>query len=97
MIYVDKLKIASNYKDLQAKKVGSRNNHEWCHMWSDNIDDLHNMAIAIGMKKKWFQNDRRLPHYDLSPSRRRKAIKLGAKEVGIRELINHMRYNLRSR
>lgn len=48
-----------------------------CHMYADTIDELHAMAEKIGLKLKWFQDDPRLPHYDLHPARRRKALQLG--------------------
>lgn len=71
-------------------------NHGWklrghptknCHMFTDgDIEELHEMAEAIGMKRSWFQ-DKRIKHYDLRASRRQKAIKLGAVEVSRREAV----------
>jgi chloramphenicol O-acetyltransferase len=52
-----------------------------CHLFADDISELHNFAREIGMKRVWFQNDTRLPHYDLTAKRRITAIKNGAKEV----------------
>lgn len=50
-----------------------------CHMYADTLEELHAMAEAIGMKRAWFQPDGgRLPHYDLVPARRAKAVELGA-------------------
>lgn len=57
-----------------------------CHMFADTADELHEMAKNIGLLKSWFQNDVRLPHYDLTPKRRAAAIGLGAKEVTRQEL-----------
>lgn len=61
-----------------------------CHMIADSLDELHAMAQAIGMRREWFQ-PRSFPHYDVSLSRRERAIKLGACEVGRRELVRVMR------
>lgn len=71
-------------------------NHGWklrghnvknCHMFTDgDLEELHQMAEAIGMKRSWFQN-KRVPHYDLRDSRRVKAVSLGAKEVSRREAV----------
>lgn len=71
-------------------------NHGWklrghnvknCHMFTDgDLEELHQMAEAIGMKRSWFQN-KRIPHYDLRDSRRAKAVSLGAKEVSRREAV----------
>lgn len=38
------------------------------------------MARAVGMRREWFQNHVDHPHYDLVPSRRARAIELGAVE-----------------
>lgn len=55
-----------------------------CHMFADTLEELHGMASKIGMKRSWFQDKEDLPHYDLVKSKRDRAIKLGAKEVGWR-------------
>lgn len=71
-------------------------NHGWklrghptknCHMFTDgDIEELHEMAEAIGMKRSWFQ-DKRIKHYDLHTRRRQKAVELGAVEVSRREAV----------
>lgn len=55
-----------------------------CHMFADRLADLHAMALAIGMRREWFQ-PLSFPHYDVSLSRRRVAVSLGAIEVDRRE------------
>jgi hypothetical protein len=57
-----------------------------CHMTADTIDELHEMAAKVGMKREWFQTKRGMWHYDLTPSRRAKAVKLDAVEMSAREL-----------
>ena len=57
-----------------------------CHMIADTEEELHGMARAVGLKREWFQKTS-FPHYDLSKSRRKTAVKLGAKEVTRRELV----------
>lgn len=54
-----------------------------CHMFTDELDlsNLHGMAMEIGMKRAWFQNNSSAPHYDLTTSRREAAVKCGAAEV----------------
>ncbi len=90
MIYVDELFVAES-KDPQARFVGSRTGHKWCHMWCDNgeEDQLHRIAKAIGMKKEWFQDKKDFPHYDLIPSKRDKAIKNGAMPYSLYEWIRN--------
>lgn len=55
-----------------------------CHMIADSNEELHEMAKKIGMKREWFQT-KSSPHYDLVESKRKKAIALGAIELGDRE------------
>ena len=62
---------------------------ESCHMFvapDANVEALHIMAIWIGLIPKWFQEPRgRMPHYDLTPNKRRQAIAVGALSVDARE------------
>lgn len=57
-----------------------------CHMVADSLDELHAMADAIGIKRKWFQSESH-PHYDICQSKRKLAIQNGAVEVGRQELV----------
>lgn len=65
-----------------------------CHLFTDGpVMKLHKFADRLYLKADWFQDDPRLPHYDLSASKRRKAIRLGAKPVGIGIVKKLMRRN----
>jgi hypothetical protein len=61
------------------------------HMATDGpLEELHLMADAIGVNRKWFQNkgqDQSMPHYDICKSKKAMAIQLGAVEVNDREVI----------
>lgn len=61
-----------------------------CHMVADSDAELHAMAAAIGMRREWYQ-PRSFPHYDVSLTRRRRAVELGAVEVDRRQLARFMR------
>jgi hypothetical protein len=61
-----------------------------CHMIADDLDELHRMASAIGMSREWFQ-PLSFPHYDVSLTRRARALKLGAVEVDRRQLVRVIR------
>lgn len=83
-VYVDPLftwgEDAYRGKDAsQAKRVGGRNGHQWCHLFADeeNSAELHSLASHIGMRREWFQGN----HYDLTPAKRALAICAGAVEV----------------
>jgi hypothetical protein len=77
--------------------VDSMNYHKgrmvMCHMIADSFDELHAMADAIGLERAWFQAGR-IPHYDVSLSKKRLAIENGAIEVTAKELVNisHQKY-----
>lgn len=65
----------------------------YCHMMSDlpdreaNLEELHAFAAKIGLKREWFQDTVRFPHYDLSPNKRLQAIRGGAIQVTSREMV----------
>lgn len=54
-----------------------------CHMYADSDEELHELAQRIGLKREWHQPfpTHRLSHYDLTPPKRRMAVRLGAIEV----------------
>ena len=80
-VYVDNVRVAFGRMKMS-------------HMVADTLEELHEMATKIGLKRKWFQNHKLHPHYDVSMSRRVLAIKYGVKEVTSRELIRIMRENI---
>jgi hypothetical protein len=49
-----------------------------CHMVADTLEELHDMALRIGMKHSWFQGKASTPHYDLTGDRRKAALDRGA-------------------
>ena len=58
----------------------------WCHMIADSVGELHAMAERLGLRPRWFQSDRYGGHYDLVPTKRDLAIRLGAVAVTRRQL-----------
>jgi len=86
----------SVYVDPIAEWGGSDTFH-WkrsCHMFADTLDELHAMALRIGMKLEWFQ-DEQLKHYDLVGTARRRAVAAGALEVSFREMVSFMKHGTR--
>lgn len=61
------------------------------HMVADTLDELHAMAAALGLRRAWFQNKVRWPHYDVCAATRERALKLGAVPVTGRQLIERLR------
>lgn len=81
-VYVDQLRA---YPQSRVSHVSLH----WCHMLADSLDELHDMAQRIGLKREWFQERPLLYHchYDLTPQSRAAAIAAGAQEVNTREFM----------
>lgn len=75
-VYVDELRQWPT--NIRCFKAGS------CHLTADTVEELHVFAKRIGMRRSWFQ-PKSSPHYDLTPSRRERAIALGAVFVPAKE------------
>lgn len=79
-VYVDHI-FALESSNPQAKRVGARHGHRWCHMWADSSEELMGMAVRIGLKPEWLQKKKwRVEHFDLTPTKRAQALKAGAEE-----------------
>lgn len=59
-------------------------------MVADTVEELHEFAAKIGLKRSWFQ-DKSLPHYDLTKRRRTMALLAGAIEIDRRKLVEIIR------
>ena len=64
-----------------------------CHLIADTLDELHAMALAVGMRRAWFQAPPKAstPHYDLTSSRRAEALKHGAVPLDRRAFVGKLR------
>lgn len=61
-----------------------------CHLAADTAEELHTFAEKLGLKRSWFQDHKKLPHYDLTSQKRRKAVELGAVEITAMQLVRHL-------
>ena len=82
MVYVDPL-------------IGVRSTSAWpythaCHLVADEGVELTAFAQKLGLKPAWRQR-KRLDHFDLTPTMRRRAVKLGARSLTTREMGNWLR------
>jgi len=68
--------------DMYKRRLGRFGRMKMSHMIADTEEELHKMADAIGVARKWYQGD----HYDVSLTMRALAVRCGAVEVTIREL-----------
>jgi len=65
-------------------------NGDWimCNMVADTASELYSLADAIGLKREWVKNDRyRREHFEITLTKKKAAIKEGAKEVSVLELM----------
>lgn len=62
-----------------------------CHLIADTLDELHAFAAKLGMRRAWFQEHGRYPHYDLAATRRERAVRLGAVELDARAFVEKAR------
>lgn len=81
-VYVDQL---MSYHDSQIADAAKKHGAKWCHLTADTLDELHEFATSIGLKRAWFQNHRLMPHYDLTPGKRAIAVRKGAVEISTTE------------
>ncbi|MDP2663345.1 MAG: DUF4031 domain-containing protein [Dehalococcoidia bacterium] len=58
-----------------------------CHLFADNLPELHQFAQRIGLKRAWFQDRLFFPHYDLTAGRRKVALNNGAVQRSLREYV----------
>src|SRR5580692_4930517 len=75
-VYVDPVLVYPT--KIPCFKAGS------CHLFMDPTDDLaplHEVARCLGLKRAWFQGDKKIPHYDLTVSKRSAAVSAGVTEV----------------
>jgi len=58
------------------------------HLIGDSLEELHEFAQGVGLKREWFQDHPRHPHYDLTTLRMaRKVVKAGAELVSPKNLM----------
>lgn len=62
-----------------------------CHMVADSLEELHDMAGKLGLRREWFQQSGSLPHYDICLTKRKQAIKMGASEISRKDLVQKIR------
>lgn len=84
MIFVDELRVWPT--SIRCFKAGS------CHLFTDGVsEELHAFAKRLALKRSWFQHHLRVPHYDLTPARRARAVLLGASETTARDWLRRRR------
>jgi hypothetical protein len=86
-VYVDNLRTYPNGKGFWRGRPS-------CHLFADTLEEMHYFAKLLDLRKSWFQNHPRLPHYDLTGPRRDAALKAGAIPVGRTSMVYFMRHGI---
>jgi hypothetical protein len=93
MVYVDKL--SSYLKSQMSLQVQRYGEHvKWSHLFADDIQELHEFAAKLGLRRSWFQDKGRFPHYDIVGSKRRLALELGAQEMNLGDYLKTRKSNV---
>jgi hypothetical protein len=50
----------------------------WAHLLASDLEELHALATSIGLRRAWFQDRGRFPHYDVPTEGREAALAAGA-------------------
>lgn len=74
MVYVD---------DAGVQKHG----YAWFHLMADSIRELHEFAFDIGLPTCAFHRGALYPHYDVTSSQRRYALRHGAVAISARDAV----------
>jgi hypothetical protein len=82
MIFVDNLRPCLRNKNWKYDKS--------CHLFADTIEELKIFATSIKLNESWFQNNRRLPHFDLTEVMRIKAVNNGAIELSNKDFLKRL-------
>lgn len=79
MIFVDPLM----YHGWVLRSRPTKSSHLMC---DGDLEELHQLAESIGLKRAWFQ-PKSVPHYDVTPSKRALAVANGAVELDRRGIV----------
>ncbi len=87
-IYIDEL---MTFPDVAIKPGIRHLGNQWCHMACDgDLEELHAFAERLGMQRRWFQDHRLVPHYDLTPTKRALAVEAGAIQITSSEFVRRL-------
>ena len=72
MVYVD---------NAFVKRLG----RQWCHLLADSVEELHEFAATVGLSRRAFHHDARIPHYDITAKQRLLMLTKGVQAVTVRQ------------
>jgi hypothetical protein len=79
MICIDQLKKTQPY-DPSGGRWRWKN---YCHLFGDDLKELNEFALKIGVKLEYLQNLKDFPHYALTKTMRARAMRAGAVETNL--------------
>lgn len=87
-VYVDET------KTHQLPKYGQKETR-WCHMMTDQVklEELHEMAKKLGLKREWFQDHPLHPHYDMYGNKRSIAVLIGCVPLETMEMVKRCSFD----
>lgn len=73
--------------DMYTIALGEFQGMKMSHLMADSTQELLSFVDRISVQRKWIQNmGHKLEHFDICLAKRKLAVKMGAKEVGMRIL-----------
>lgn len=58
------------------------------HLVADTVEELHEFATQMGLKREWFQDHPKHPHYDLFGKMVLKVRTLGAFKISSKDIVH---------
>ena len=87
-VYVDNAAIPATVPNGSV-----RHTSRWSHLTADTQEELHEFAAAVGLQRSYFQPGTPIGsrpsvawHYDVTAGKRLQALRMGAREIGLREM-----------
>ena len=68
--------------NMRRRATVGRITGNWSHLFADTSDELHAMAVTLGLRREWVQHEgTHREHYDVTDVKRREAIYYGAQQI----------------
>ncbi len=75
---------------------GCQPNAKWkwnrsCHLFAESEAELMTFARQLGLRPEWLHDSKGFRHFDLTPAKRERAVRMGAIEMGARFVVEFAR------
>jgi hypothetical protein len=82
------------YVDAATWKKSPNGRKSYAHMAADSIEELHEFAERIGVKRHFWHASKTAPHYDITTEQHALALQHGALLVSSREVLEKSKHLL---